>query len=255
MAAQYELLKELLNSGTKLDFGQEMFFKFYQAFILNDRWVQYIQGVGTTLLVTAIALALGVVLGSVVALVRVAHDQQRPGRRNPVLGFFNAVCQVYTTIIRGTPMMVQLLIWSSVVFVSSRNFTQIGILGLGINSGAYVAEIIRGGLMAVDGGQMEAGRSLGLNYFDTMRFIVIPQAIKAILPALGNEFIILLKDTSLITVIGGKEMTYAAKAVIAKTYQGLFPLFGIALMYLLLVMLFSKLLSVLERRLRQSDRR
>ena len=103
MAAQYELLKELLNSGTKLDFGQEMFFKFYQAFILNDRWVQYIQGVGTTLLVTAIALALGVVLGSVVALVRVAHDQQRPGRRNPVLGFFNAVCQVYTTIIRGTP--------------------------------------------------------------------------------------------------------------------------------------------------------
>lgn len=101
-------------------------------------------------------------------------------------------------------MMVQLLIWSSVVFVSSRNFTQIGILGLGINSGAYVAEIIRGGLMAVDGGQMEAGRSLGLNYFDTMRFIVIPQAIKAILPALGNEFIILLKDTSLITVIGGQ---------------------------------------------------
>ena len=109
--------------------------------------------------------------------------------------------------------------------------------------------------MSVDPGQMEAGRSLGMNYFTTMRFIVIPQAVKNILPALGNEFITLLKDTSLITVIGGKEMTYAAKAVIAKTYQGLFPLFGIALMYLLLVMLFSKLLSVLERRLRQSDRR
>ena len=160
MAAQYELLKELLNSGTKLDFGQEMFFKFYQAFILNDRWVQYIQGVGTTLLVTAIALALGVVLGSVVALVRVAHDQQRPGRRNPVLGFFNAVCQVYTTIIRGTPMMVQLLIMSMVIFSNSRNFTMVGALALGINSGAYVSEIIRGGLMAVDPGQMEAGRSL-----------------------------------------------------------------------------------------------
>mgnify|MGYP002087082538 CR=1 FL=1 len=255
MAAQYELLKELLNSGTKLGFGQEMFFKFYQAFILNDRWVQYIQGVGTTLLVTAIALALGVVLGSVVALVRVAHDQQRPGHRNPVLGFFNAVCQVYTTIIRGTPMMVQLLIMSMVIFANSRNFTMVGALALGINSGAYVSEIIRGGLMAVDPGQMEAGRSLGMNYFTTMRFIVIPQAVKNILPALGNEFITLLKDTSLITVIGGKEMTYAAKAVIAKTYQGLFPLFGIALMYLLLVMLFSKLLSVLERRLRQSDRR
>lgn len=255
MAAQYELLSQLLKSGGRLDMGQELFYKFYQAFVLKDRWLQYIGGVGTTLLVTAIALAMGVLLGSVVALVRVAHDQQRPGRRNPVLGGFNAVCQVYTTVIRGTPMMVQLLIMSMVIFNNSRNFTMVGALALGINSGAYVSEIIRGGLMAVDPGQMEAGRSLGMNYFTTMRFIVIPQAIKNILPALGNEFITLLKDTSLITVIGGKEMTYAAKAVIAKTYQGLFPLFGIALMYLLLVMLFSKLLGVLERRLRQSDRR
>ena len=257
MAAQYELLKELLNSGTKLSFGQDFFFKFYQAFLLKDRWMQYVQGVGTTLLVTAIALALalGVVLGSVVALVRVTHDQQRPGHKNAVLGFFNAVCQLYTTIIRGTPMMVQLLIMSMVIFANSRNFTMVGALALGINSGAYVSEIVRSGLISVDPGQMEAGRSLGLNYFTTMRFIVIPQAVKNILPALGNEFITLLKDTSLITVIGGKEMTYAAKAVIAKTYQGLFPLFGIALMYLLLVMLFSKLLGVLERRLRQSDRR
>ena len=255
MAAQYELLSQLLKSGGRLDMGQELFYKFYQAFVLKDRWLQYIGGVGTTLLVTAIALAMGVLLGSVVALVRVAHDQQRPSRRNPVLGVFNAVCQVYTTVIRGTPMMVQLLIMSMVIFNNSRNFTMVGALALGINSGAYVSEIIRGGLMAVDPGQMEAGRSLGLNYFTTMCFIVIPQAVKNILPALGNEFITLLKDTSLITVIGGKEMTYAAKAVIAKTYQGLFPLFGIALMYLLLVMLFSKLLGVLERRLRQSDRR
>ena len=255
MAAQYELLSQLLKSGGRLDMGQELFYKFYQAFVLKDRWLQYIGGVGTTLLVTAIALAMGVLLGSVVALVRVAHDQQRTGRMNPVLGVFNAVCQVYTTVIRGTPMMVQLLIMSMVIFNNSRNFTMVGALALGINSGAYVSEIIRGGLMAVDPGQMEAGRSLGMNYFTTMRFIVIPQAIKNILPALGNEFITLLKDTSLITVIGGKEMTYAAKAVIAKTYQGLFPLFGIALMYLLLVMLFSKLLGVLERRLRQSDRR
>ena len=255
MAAQYELLSQLLKSGGRLDMGQELFYKFYQAFVLKDRWLQYIGGVGTTLLVTAIALAMGVLLGSVVALVRVAHDQQRPGRRNPVLGVFNAVCQVYTTVIRGTPMMVQLLIWSSVVFVSSRNFTQIGILGLGINSGAYVAEIIRGGLMAVDGGQMEAGRSLGLNYFDTMRFIVIPQAIKAILPALGNEFIILLKDTSLITVIGGKELLHAAQGIMGRTYEAMFPLIGIACMYLVLVMIFTWLLGKLERRLRQSDRR
>ena len=236
MAAQYELLKELLNSGTKLGFGQEMFFKFYQAFILNDRWVQYIQGVGTTLLVTAIALAMGVVLGSVVALVRVAHDQQRPGRRNPVLGFFNAVCQVYTTIIRGTPMMVQLLIMSMVIFANSRNFTMVGALALGINSGAYVSEIIRVGLMT------------------TMVVIVIPQAIRAVLPALGNEFIILLKDTSLITVIGGKELLYAAQGIMNRTYEAMFPLLGVAVVYLILVMIFTWLLSKFERRMAQGDR-
>ena len=255
MAAQYELLKELLNSGTPLSFGQNIFFKFYQAFILKDRWLQYINGVGTTLLVTAIALAMGVALGSVVALVRVAHDQQRTGRMNPVLGFFNAVCQVYTTIIRGTPMMVQLLIMSMVIFANSRNFTMVGALALGINSGAYVSEIIRGGLMAVDPGQMEAGRSLGLNYMTTMFEIIIPQAIRSILPSLGNEFIMLLKDSSLITVIGGKELLYAAQGIMNRTYEPMFPLLGVAAVYLVLVMLFSALLAKFERRLAQSDRR
>ena len=254
MAAQYELLKELLNSGTKLNFGQEFFFKFYQAFILKDRWMQYIRGVGTTLLVTAMALALGIVLGSLVALVRVAHDQQRPNHRNPVLGFFNAICEVYTTIIRGTPMMVQLLIMSMVIFANSRNFTLVGALTLGINSGAYVSEIIRGGLMAVDPGQMEAGRSLGLNYMTTMVVIIIPQAIRAVLPALGNEFIILLTDTSLITTIGGKELLYAAQGIMNRTYEAMFPLLGVALIYLILVMLFTWLLGKFERRLAQSDR-
>ena len=254
MAAQYELLKELLNSGTTLSFGQNFFFKFYQAFILKDRWLQYINGVGTTLLVTAIALALGIVLGSVVALVRVAHDQQRPGHRNPVLGFFNIICEIYTTIIRGTPMMVQLLIMSMVIFANSRNFTMVGALALGINSGAYVSEIIRGGLMAVDPGQMEAGRRLGLNYMTTMVVIIIPQAIRAVLPALGNEFIVLLKDTSLITVIGGKELLYAAQGIMNRTYEPMFPLLGDALIYLVLVMLFTRLLATFERRLAQSDR-
>ena len=229
-------------------------FKFYQAFVLKDRWLQYIGGVGTTLLVTAIALAMGVLLGSVVALVRVAHDQQRPGRRNPVLGVFNAVCQVYTAVIRGTPMMVQLLIMSMVIFNNSRNFTMVGALALGINSGAYVSEIIRGGLMAVDPGQMEAGRSLGLNYITTMVVIIIPQAIRAVLPALGNEFIMLLKDTSLITVIGGKELLYAAQGIMNRTYEAMFPLFGVALIYLVLVMIFTWLLAKFERRLAQSDR-
>ena len=254
MAAQYELLKELLNSGTKLNFGQEFFFKFYQAFLLKDRWLQYVGGVGTTLLVTALALALGIVLGSVVALVRVAHDQQRPGHKNPVLGFFNVICEIYTTIIRGTPMMVQLLIMSMVIFANSRNFTMVGALTLGINSGAYVSEIIRGGLMAVDPGQMEAGRRLGLNYMTTMVVIIIPQAIRAVLPALGNEFIMLLKDTSLITVIGGKELLYAAQGIMNRTYEAMYPLLGVALIYLVLVMIFTWLLAKFERRLAQSDR-
>ncbi|MBR0280846.1 MAG: amino acid ABC transporter permease [Oscillibacter sp.] len=220
-----------------------------------DRWKQYLNGVGTTLTVTAMALAMGVTIGVIVAVIRTSHAQQRPGRRNPVLGLINLVCRVYVTVIRGTPMMVQLLIMGMVIFKSSRNFTMVGALSLGINSGAYVSEIIRGGLMSLDPGQAEAGRSLGLNYFDTMRFIVVPQAIKAILPALGNEFIILLKDTSLITVIGGKELLYAAQGIYSRTYEQMFPLFGIAIIYLILVMIFSWLQGILERRLRQSDRR
>ena len=253
MAAQYELLKELLNSGTKLGFGQEMFYKFYQAFVLKDRWLQYIGGVGTTLLVTAIALAMGVLLGSVVALVRVAHDQQRPNHKNPVLGFFNAVCQVYTTIIRGTPMMVQLLIMSMVIFANSRNFTVVGALALGINSGAYVSEIIRGGLMAVDPGQMEAGRSLGLNYMTTMVVIIIPQAIRAVLPALGNEFIVLLKETSVAGYIGIADLTKGAQTIGSVTYDYIVPLLCAAYIYFLMTTTLATGLNKIERRMRRSD--
>ena len=255
---QYLIWKELLqNRQTEhlVKWWQEFYVYFYQAFIEGDRWVQYLKGVGTTLLVTALALVIGIVLGVVVAIIRTAHDQQRPGSHNFLLGIVNGICKVYVTIIRGTPMMVQLLIMGFVIFKSSRNFTYVGALTLGINSGAYVAEIIRGGLMSLDPGQAEAGRSLGLNYFDTMRFIVVPQAFKAILPSLGNEFIILLKDTSLITVIGGKELVYAAQAIYGRTYEQMFPLIGIAIVYLILVLIFSYLQSILERRLRQSDRR
>ncbi|MEE0800048.1 MAG: amino acid ABC transporter permease [Gemmiger sp.] len=255
MAAQFEMLSELAKSGVRLSFWQDMFVKFYQAFLLSNRWQQYLGGVGTTLMVTAIALAIGIVLGSIVALVRVAHDQQRGSHRNPVLGFFNLICRVYATVIRGTPMMVQLLIMSGVIFINSRAFTMVGALTLGINSGAYVSEIIRGGLMAVDPGQMEAGRSLGLNYMTTMLLIIIPQALRSVLPSLGNEFIVLLKDTSLITVIGGKELLYAAQAITTRTYEAMFPLLGTAAIYLVLVMIFTWLLGKLERRMAQSDRR
>ena len=255
MAAQYELLKELLNSGTKLSFGQDFFFKFYQAFLLKDRWMQYINGVGTTLLVTALALALGVVLGSVVALVRVTHDQQRPGHKNAVLGFFNAVCQVYTTIIRGTPMMVQLLIMSMVIFNNSRNFTMVGALALGINSGAYVSEIIRGGLMAVDPGQMEAGRSLGLSRLQSAWHIVLPQAMKNILPAIGNEMIALLKETAVAGYVAVQDLTRAGNLIRNNTYDSFNPLMLVAVVYLVLVIGMTQLLGLLERRLRRSDKR
>lgn len=255
MAEQYAIWKALMRSGEELTFWQEFFVKFYQAFLENDRWLQYLKGMGTTLMVTAMALAIGVVLGVVVAVIRTAHDQQRPGKHNPLLGILNWICKIYVTVIRGTPMMVQLLIMGLVIFSHSREFTSIGALTLGINSGAYVAEIIRGGLMSLDPGQAEAGRSLGLNYIDTMWFIVIPQAFKAILPSLGNEFIVLLKDTSLITVIGGKEMLHAAQSIYGRTWEQMYPLIGIALMYLIMVMIFSWLQGILERRLRQSDRR
>lgn len=255
LAQWYADLTSQLAGGGDLGPGEFFLFNFYRAFVAEDRWQLYLRGVLTTLELTVIALAIGLVLGVLVAVVRTAHDQQRPGHRNPVLGIVNLVCKVYTTVIRGTPMIVQMLIMSTIIFAASRNFTMVGALALGINSGAYVAEIVRSGLMSVDVGQMEAGRSLGLSYVPTMRYIIIPQAIKNILPALGNEFITLFKDTALITTIGGKELLYAAQAVGAKTYSVMFPYLGIAVIYLVLVILFTWLLGIFERRLRASDRR
>ncbi|MBQ9325633.1 MAG: amino acid ABC transporter permease [Clostridia bacterium] len=252
---QFEAWSQLLKSGETVSSFQRFYVYFYQAFIYKDRWMQYLQGVLTTLYVTALALLLGVVLGVLVSVVRTAHDQQRPGHRNPILGILNILFKIYVTVIRGTPMMVQLLIMGFVVFSSSKNFALVGALTLGINSGAYQAEIIRGGLMSVDAGQNEAGRSLGLTYMDTMRFIIIPQAIKAILPSLGNEFIVLLKDTSLISVIGGKELLYAARGIVSRTYEAMYPFLGTAAIYLVLVLIFTWLLGRFERRLRESDRR
>ena len=247
----YESFQALENPS----FWQDIYMRFYRAWFEGDRWMQYFEGLGTTILVTILALLIGVILGVVVAVIRTGHDQQRKGKHNPVLAVLNLICKIYVTVIRGTPMLVQLMIMGFVVFQNSRNFTMVGALALGINSGAYVAEIIRGGLMSLDPGQMEAGRSLGLGDLPTMTFIVVPQAFKAILPALGNEFITLLKDTSLISAIAGKEVVYFAKAIGAKTYDYMFPLLIIAVMYLILVLIFTWLQGILERRLRASDRR
>lgn len=228
--------------------------RFYTAFVEAERWKLYLKGLGVTFQITVAAISMGLVLGLVVAMVRTAHDQQRLGCRNLALGLVNAVCKVYTTVIRGTPMMVQILIWNFVIF-KTRNKILVGMAAMGINAGAYISEIIRGGLMSVDSGQSEAGRSLGLSYFDTMRFIVIPQAFKNILPSMGNELVTLFKDTSLVNAIGAAEMTYYAYRIGGKTYDYMPPLIGIACIYLFFVVILTWLQGKLERRLGQSDRR
>lgn len=228
--------------------------QFYQSFIEGDRWMNFAKGLGISFEVTLGALLLGTVLGILVAVVRTSHDQQDKGHRNIILVILNGICKIYSTVIRGTPMMVQLLIMGFVVFSASRHLVFIAILTMGINSGAYVSETIRSGIMSIDKGQMEAGRSLGMGYIPVMKNIIIPQAIKNILPALGNELITLFKDTSLVTVIGLADLTKVAIQIQAKTYQAFMPFIGIACVYLVIVMILTWLLGKLERRLRKSDR-
>ena len=249
-------LKMVPDSVVNLPEGlRNLLFQLYQTFIAADRWKWFLNGLKITFAVTIGALILGVIIGLLIAVVRTAHDSRRMGKSNIILSILNAVCKLYLTVIRGTPMMVQLLIMGLVIFASNRNKTMIGALSLGINSGAYVAEIVRGGLMSVNPGQMEAGRSLGLNYAQTMRLIVIPQAIKNILPALGNEMITLLKDTSLVSVIALRDVTKQAQNIVSNTYQAYVPYVSLAIIYLVLVIILTKLLGIFERRLRESDRR
>jgi len=223
---------------------------FTQTFIEGDRWKSLLNGLGVTLELTFFALVIGAFLGVIVAVVRSAYDQAASQlKETKLLSILNSICQVYVTVIRGTPMMVQLLIMYFVIMADTTNTLLVGSLSFGINSGAYVAEIIRGGINSVDKGQMEAGRSLGLSYIQTMRHVVIPQAIKNILPALGNEFIALLKETSIVNVIGMKDITKWALNVQGRTYQAFMPFLGIAAVYLILVIIFTKLVGILERRM------
>lgn len=233
--------------------------QFYQTFIEGDRWyIYFAKGLGTTLKVTVGALILGVVIGVCIAIIRSAYDSQRVhwrGLGGILLGLGNLVCKVYLTVIRGTPSTVQLLIMYFIIFGSSQNMIAAAIISFGVNSGAYVAEIVRSGIMSINKGQMEAGRSLGLNYAATMRYVIIPQAIKNILPALGNELITLLKETSICTVIGLMDLTKGAMIVQSRTYAPWMPYLSIAVIYLVMVLILTKLLGILERRLRASDQR
>ena len=231
----------------------------YQTFILDNNYQYFVRGIGVTLLVTAFALLIGLALGVLVGIIRSAHDQQPEKKKGIVLRVLNGICKVYLTVIRGTPTLVQLLIMWFVIWASARstdeNMIRCAILSFGINSGAYVAGSIRCGIMSIDRGQMEAGRSLGLNYTATMRHVIIPQAFKNVLPALGNELITLLKETSVVTVIGLKDLTKGAMLIQSKTYQAFVPYIAIAVIYLALVLVLSWILGKVERRLRQSDLR
>ncbi len=221
---------------------------FVKTFIAEDRYKLFLEGFGNTILISIFATLIGVMIGTIVAIIRVFNKQT--GK----LKVLSKICELYTTVIRGTPVLVQLLITYNIIFAWSRQAVVIGILGFGLNSGAYVAEIIRGGINAVDIGQTEAGRSLGLSSVTTMKSIVMPQAIKSVLPAIGNEFISLLKETSIIGYLGVIDLTKAAERVISRTMDAYFPYISIALIYLVVVCGLNALFKKLEKRLAKSDR-
>lgn len=235
---------------------QRLIFQFYQVFVYQNRWKFFVDGLSTTFIVTIGALILGVIIGMVVGVIRSSYDSMKT-KPNILFSLLNSIFKIYVTVLRGTPLMVQLLIMGFVIMVPKEDWETIlcAVITLGINSGAYVAEIARSGIMSIPNGQMEAGRSLGLNYIQTMRYIIIPQAFKNILPALGNELIALLKETSLVTVIALQDVTKAAQVIVSKTYTATIPYVSLALIYLVLVIILTKLLGILERRLRESDNR
>ena len=221
---------------------------FYQNFIEDDRWKYITDGLFNTLRITFFAVLIGIFLGFLIAVVRSTYDKTHK------LGVLNALCKVYLTVIRGTPVLVQLLIIYFVVFGSVKiDKTLVAVIAFGINSGAYVAEIFRSGIMSIDNGQFEAGRSLGFKYPQTMFYIVMPQAFKNVLPALGNEFIGLLKETSVAGYIAIQDLTKGADIIRSRTYSAFMPLIAAALIYLVLVMVFTFFVQKLERRLRNSD--
>ena len=238
------------------DLGDQLYF----VFIEKDRYQQMITGLKNTLIITAGALVVGVIIGVIVASIRSSYDKNkesmklRKGVGYYVLTVLNAICKVYLTVIRGTPVVVQLMISYFIIFVSAKDGVPVGIFAFGINSGAYVAEIFRGGIMAVDNGQFEAGRSLGFNYLQTMRHIVVPQMFKAVLPTLCNEFITLLKETSVVGYVGVIDLTKAGNVIAGRTYSYFIPLLTVAAVYLVMVMILSFFVGKLERRLRKNER-
>ena len=229
---------------------RELADRFYSNFIKDDRWQYITNGLWVTIQITVLAVMVGIVIGFLVAIIRSTHD--KTGK----LKIANFICRIYLTVIRGTPVVVQLLIIYYGIFASVNiNKMVVAVIAFGINSGAYVAEIVRSGIMSIDKGQFEAGRSLGLNYLQTMWYIIAPQVLKTVLPTLANEFIVLLKETSVAGYVAVGDLTFAGNRIRGATYSAFMPLIAVAIIYLILVVFFSKLVSKLERRLRQSDNR
>lgn len=231
--------------------------KFTQNFIDDHRYRYLLDGLKETLIIAVCAVIIGILIGFIVAIIRSTHDKnhsKKKGFSKFIIGLLNFICKVYLTIIRGTPVLVQLLISFYCIFTApDTSKTFVAIMAFGINSGAYVAEIVRSGIMSIDNGQFEAGRSLGFNYIQTMVFIVLPQAFKNVLPALSNEFIVLLKETSVAGYIGIQDLTKGGDFIRSRTFEPLFPLIAVAIIYLIIVMILTGLVSKLERRLRNSD--
>ncbi len=219
------------------------------AFITQDRWKLYLEGFGVTLQVAFFAAIIGIIIGTIVALMKLSRT--RRGKKT----FFARIADIYIDVIRGTPSVLQLLIMWFVIMATTNNGILVASLSFGINSGAYVAEIIRAGILAVDKGQMEAGRALGLTNAQTMVYIIIPQAIKNVLPPLGNEFIVLLKETAIVGYVSLSDLTRVANQISSRTYEAFMPLIGSAVIYFVTIKIITILLEKLERRLRKSDNR
>lgn len=222
---------------------------FEAAFITGDRWKQYFEGLGITLQVAFYAAVLGLLIGTIIALMKLSV---RPDGKRTIRSM---IATAYIDVIRGTPSVLQLLIMWFIILKSCKNGILVASLSFGINSGAYVAEIVRAGILAVDKGQTEAGRSLGLSKTQTMIYIIIPQAIKNVLPPIGNEFIVLLKETAIVGYVSLTDLTRAANQISSRTYEAFMPLIGAAVIYFVIIKILSLLLGVLERRLRKSDNR
>lgn len=237
------------------DFFQE----FSRVMLENNRFNFILEGLKNTFIITIGSLVLGIILGVIVAVVRSTYDKNKPHLKKKggisyiLLSFLNGICKLYLTVIRGTPVVVQLMIFYFIIFTSTDNGVAVATFAFGINSGAYVAEIFRSGIMAIDNGQFEAGRSLGLNYFQTMIYIIVPQMFKIVLPTLCNEFIVLLKETSVAGYVGVIDLTKAGNTIAGRTFSYFIPLITVAVIYLIVVIILTKLVGILERRLRNSD--